>query len=426
MLESPGHGGNDDHSEPHSRLRLRDAEGIAAARIEGAAEGSLKEAIAPAATDQPPQAELQPADPSVVVGADVAPEDSPEPILISASADEIGGMRPELADQIEAVREDIAVPAAIEEGDAFLAAGANGAPASETANPIVGDPIVGELPELSRRIEAVGASVAAGSLVRLIEARLDEAGRPQNPEPAYACSSTHRPPALDVSVALVKAAESAPPLPLAVLDPAEAHGPGDDPIEQRSGVDEMPPVPEHAAVPEAPVRSHPPAPADDAAPIPADASPAGTSRAPAQPADVAAPQNLQPLASALDAAVQLAADASVAAEALESLKRLLEHKQQLETHLPPPSPEGMLRPASQGNHALAAAPAAPTRLRPQPMPLPLHPQPEIVREPSRAMLPALRPRPAPERRGLDVRGFLAGFALSWAVGVVLYLFLTAG
>jgi hypothetical protein len=42
------------------------------------------------------------------------------------------------------------------------------------------------------------------------------------------------------------------------------------------------------------------------------------------------------------------------------------------------------------------------------------------------MLPALRPRPAPERRGLDVRGFLAGFALSWAFGVVLYLFLTAG
>jgi hypothetical protein len=27
---------------------------------------------------------------------------------------------------------------------------------------------------------------------------------------------------------------------------------------------------------------------------------------------------------------------------------------------------------------------------------------------------------------LDVRGFLAGFALSWAFGVVLYLFMTAG
>jgi hypothetical protein len=34
--------------------------------------------------------------------------------------------------------------------------------------------------------------------------------------------------------------------------------------------------------------------------------------------------------------------------------------------------------------------------------------------------------PPLQRRSLDVPGFLAGFALSWAIGVVLYLFMTAG
>jgi hypothetical protein len=40
------------------------------------------------------------------------------------------------------------------------------------------------------------------------------------------------------------------------------------------------------------------------------------------------------------------------------------------------------------------------------------------------------PQPPPvlprERQPLDVRGFLAGFALSWAIGAVLYIYLMAG
>ena len=31
-----------------------------------------------------------------------------------------------------------------------------------------------------------------------------------------------------------------------------------------------------------------------------------------------------------------------------------------------------------------------------------------------------------ERRQFDVRGFMAGFALSWAIGAALYIYLTAG
>ena len=69
----------------------------------------------------------------------------------------------------------------------------------------------------------------------------------------------------------------------------------------------------------------------------------------------------------------------------------------------------------------AAAPALP------PLPLPLHAASDTGGELAPAMLPpSSRRRPLPERRGLDVRGFLAGFALSWAFGVVLYLFITAG
>jgi hypothetical protein len=33
---------------------------------------------------------------------------------------------------------------------------------------------------------------------------------------------------------------------------------------------------------------------------------------------------------------------------------------------------------------------------------------------------------AAERWNFDVRGFLAGFALSWAIGAVLYVYLVAG
>ena len=116
----------------------------------------------------------------------------------------------------------------------------------------------------------------------------------------------------------------------------------------------------------------------------------------------------QPLASALDMAAQLAADANVAAEALENLKRMLEHKHQLEKEL------------LQLEAASASARQEPDASTQAPLPLPLHAEP-------RALMPYPMPRRAPpERKRFDVRGFMAGFALSWAFGVVLYLFMTAG
>ena len=82
---------------------------------------------------------------------------------------------------------------------------------------------------------------------------------------------------------------------------------------------------------------------------------------------------------------------------------------------------------SAATEAWVAAPAALAEPA-KPPPLPLQEQ-GAGRPPDRdPQLPMLAPTRggAPERRRFDVRGFLAGFALSWAFGVVLYLFMTAG
>jgi hypothetical protein len=133
--------------------------------------------------------------------------------------------------------------------------------------------------------------------------------------------------------------------------------------------------------------------------------------------DIAAVQPSPPLAEALGAAVQLAADASAAAHALESLKQLLERQ------LPA--------------HDLATLHAQSAQHRPEParLPPPLPPQAAMdTFAPAAAIAsdsPRLPPPPltrpaAREQRRFDVRGFFAGFTLSWAIGVVLYLFITAG
>ena len=133
--------------------------------------------------------------------------------------------------------------------------------------------------------------------------------------------------------------------------------------------------------------------------------------------------NVRPLASALDAAAKLAADANAAAEALENLKRLLERQLPNVAASNAPAPTEA-RTQQQTSAKAPAAPMAP----PQPPALPLH----AVRDGSGrttlrpAVLAPLPSRHAPERKRLDVRGFLAGFALSGAVGVVLYLLMTSG
>jgi hypothetical protein len=125
-----------------------------------------------------------------------------------------------------------------------------------------------------------------------------------------------------------------------------------------------------------------------------------------------------PLASALGAAARLAADASATAQALENLRRMLERR----------LPEVAGVPG-----ATLAEPAPGVAATPAPPPLPLHPTADtgglsdLDPTPPASTEPKLPvPRTAVERRHVDVRGFLAGFALSAAVGVLLYLLMTAG
>jgi hypothetical protein len=292
----PGSGGNDRVSGLQQGLRLSDAEGIAAERLDGAAEGSLQEALAIASLDD---------------SRDVQPH----------TAVDVG---------------------------------------------------------------AVGERFTAGPLIRLIDARFAEAGRTQVREPD-AFSPMPMPPALDIGIALAAPTHSAPSQATDASEVAAAGSPGFKPSEDWQGF------------------------AGDAPHAP----PVATSP------DAAMMQRMQPLSSALDAAVRLAADANVAAEALENLKRLLEHKQQVERMLP------QFAGSSPSGSSVAQEPAH-IPAEPSPLPLPLHSDPHAGNGSAHASLPPRRKRPPPERRGLDVTGFMAGFALSWAFGVVLYFFMTAG
>jgi hypothetical protein len=97
----------------------------------------------------------------------------------------------------------------------------------------------------------------------------------------------------------------------------------------------------------------------------------------------------------IDAAAKLAADATAAAEAVERLKRLLQAQLATSRTSAPeltPAPLEVVPPPAS-TEASGSLPASPTS--------------------------AEQPRP-------DIRGFLAGFVLSGAIGAVLYLYMMAG
>jgi hypothetical protein len=222
----------------------------------------------------------------------------------------------------------------------------------------------------SQRGDAIGLageSIASGPLIRLVDARSAELGHTRAPRPFDAFSAMPMPPLLDVGIALVRPVEN-----------------------QRAVVGDTPPAVATAPLPHA---------------VPA--------------------QSIEPLTSALDAAVRLAADASVAAETLENLKRLLEHKQHLESQLTQLAAGSAPAPLSDSADAPAPPPSLP------PLPLPLHAEQDAAGRPAAGSVvlpppPRRGRRTPPEHRAFDVRGFMAGFALSWAFGAVLYLFMTAG
>jgi hypothetical protein len=171
-----------------------------------------------------------------------------------------------------------------------------------------------------------------------------------------------------------------------------------------------------------------------------------------------------PIATALDAAAKLAADADAAAAALESLTRMLQAHRRPASTIPAPQDVAQ-RPAEPAPRPTAAEPRAeqmaprpgvaeafaaqvnyapvaprsdvaehdplqmaPRQPRPIQRPVQLVPKPTNLPEPLRPVRPPmLRPTPmARDSRQFDLRGFLAGFAFAWAIGAMIYIYLLAG
>jgi hypothetical protein len=291
----------------------------------------------------------------------------------------------------------------------------------------------------AQRAKAFGGHIfVAEPIVPRLEALSAEASRSRADKPLDALSPMPKAPVLDLGIEFaIRVAPSGGP----------AEKPGDVPsdVASQETNDVASPEPGEAAalgvMPEEvadDIASSEPKPSAELQTLAAEPqSPSAIAQA-SRPPKKGAP-GIEPLASALDAAVQLAADASVAAEALEKLKVLLQHKQQLEGlrsvqpvehkqpfHAVRSTQPGLAR-ALLGAEASASKADAILPMLPPPLPSPPLPVPAAEASIARTGLPLLQPRRALfERRGLDVRGFLAGFALSWAFGVVLYFFMTAG
>ena len=327
----PDPGGDDHVLELQQGLRLSDAEGIAAERLDGAAE----DLPAPVSVPSDPGGDdhvlelqqglrLSDAEGIAAERLDGAAEDSLMPVSVPSDPggddhvlDLQQGLRLSDAEGIAAERLDGAAEGSLKEALAI----------ARTQDEEIVRLQLADIAE-------VGESFAAGPLVPLIDARFTEGGRTQVLEPHYAFSPMPRPPVLDVGIALVTLAHVAPrrlaapeiagggePAPMPSKDwpskdlpsnnlpsndlPSEDLPSAERPTEDRPGEDW------HGVAGE--THSEP---------------------AMATLPDAAAEQNFEPLTSALDVAARLAADASVAADALENLKRLLEHKQLLESQPP--------------------------------------------------------------------------------------------
>jgi hypothetical protein len=157
---------------------------------------------------------------------------------------------------------------------------------------------------------------------------------------------------------------------------------------------------------------------NDANPATADANAtAAETHAPTPELDTVTGAEQAPPPEALqEAAARIAAEANATAVALENLKRLLANK--------------AVVPAAAEVHE-----TGPERTEPPPLPiyrapvqLPVTPPPMVAMPLAAASLSTFEDDVAPpyRRRGAAVGSFLAGFALSWVFGAVLYVYLTAG
>jgi hypothetical protein len=118
-----------------------------------------------------------------------------------------------------------------------------------------------------------------------------------------------------------------------------------------------------------------------------------------------------------DAAAKIAEEANATAEALESLKQLLNHKLPLLDTMPAPEP------GADAGEPPRAAPPLPAYHAP--VQQPVSPPPMLPLAVASPMTELVEYAPA-RRSRMPMGGFLAGFGLSWVFGAVLYAYLTMG
>lgn len=142
-----------------------------------------------------------------------------------------------------------------------------------------------------------------------------------------------------------------------------------------------------------------------------------------------------PIAGALDAAARIAAEASATAEALESLKRALLHRMpnldvattpRAKEAATPRAKEAVTPRAKEDARGRVAPPPIPTFPAPAPLPRPAPSRPLVLAATIPLLPIPIRGGEPSHRPGIDLRGFLTGFGLSLAAGVVLYLLMNAG
>jgi hypothetical protein len=375
---------SDDGSEPHDStsatgLRLKDAEKIAADRLEGG-DGSLQEALA-----------------GVVARS---PRDEIESLTDRIGAAQSGYVGPSEATNLP-----------------FPGEAAGTGVAGDSA----GQTLLGlrEWGEARATVAAELADIQSQPL--FLQSEQQQLGGGTHWQPAQQDAEPYHP------------AEDQRPQTIS-LEPASI---GESPREEPPLLEARPPEPQRPqslnARLQAPLPEEPPA--EEPLPEPPRAEPPRP--------QLFGEATVTPIATALDAAAKLAADADAAAAALQNLTRMLQAHQRPASMIPSPMQHAALRgTVPRPSEAEARPLPTPPRSMVPPDPLQMATPPRPEQRPIQRMMPrpapqqypaarpirapTLRPTPVRDTRQFDLRGFLAGFAVSCAIGALIYIYLMTG
>ena len=373
-------------------IRLSEVGQIAAERLDGGANGALKEALEPRASDPPVTAEAEPEHEAAVRGE----------AALEVSDNEGAAPLPESSPDMESAETESAETRPVDVSGSGQPI--EPLPSRETVEAIPLIPVSAADSDDTGVVTEVAPEEGAPQALELApDATGDDGAEAPAAAPAADAAET-----MEAQVQPTDASADGPPssaaedaglvVPDNRADPAPFVAP---PLFSAEPTESMP------SFADAPGDVHPSRPAPDVAGEESEPSPAAPGSSDPRSTDAR-------VASALGAAAKLAADANAAAEALDNLKRLLERQM--------PNPRQSMGEIFAQPTAGAEPPPLPHQAVARRMPDEELPVASVKSHPR----PGGRGAAARERHPFDVRGFMAGFALSWALGAALYIYLTAG